>query len=107
MRLDAQSIIEVVGETLAEERAQRMALQARLDELSRVPGPQGECGLNGEPGPPGETGPAGLPGADGKPGVPGTPAELTAVPDDIAEQVSKAIAVLKESSAPAPAAIVL
>lgn len=40
--------------------------------------------------------------------MPGTPAELTAVPDDIAEQVAKAVAVLKESSAHAsPPAIVL
>lgn len=61
MQLDAESIIAVVGETLAEERSARIALQARLDELVRVPGPQGERGLNGEPGPPGETGPAGLP----------------------------------------------
>lgn len=78
MQLDAQSIIEVVGETLAEERNARVALEARLNELARLPGERGP---------------------------PGTPAELTVVPDDIAEQVAKAIAVLKETSIPATLAI--
>ena len=36
MKLDAKSIIEAVGETLAEERNQRLALEARVRELERA-----------------------------------------------------------------------
>lgn len=140
MQLDDKAIIAAVGELLAEERNARLALQDKLSDLTRVPGPQGERGLPGSDGlpgidgPPGQPGPIGLPGEPGKPGEPGCEglpgpvgecgvpgergaagppgpagisAELSIVPDDIAEQVSKAICVLKESSAPAPPAIVL
>lgn len=54
-------------------------LQDKVDKIARAPGPQGE------PGPPGTL-------------------EL-AVPDDIAEQVAKAIAVLNESSVPVATAV--
>jgi hypothetical protein len=104
MQLDAESIIAAVGVKLAEERSYRMALQARLDELLRVPGPQGERGAPGERGAAGPAGPMGL---QGEPGPPGTPVELISVPADVAEQVSKAIAVLKESMPIASPAIVL
>jgi hypothetical protein len=72
MQLDAESIIAAVGVKLAEERAHRVALQTQLDELLRVPGPQGERGL---PGAPGEVGPPGQPGSDGLPGASGPPGE--------------------------------
>ncbi len=44
-------------------------------------------------------------GAAGPEGPPGPQAELSAVPDDIAEQVAKAIAVLKETANPVTPAI--
>lgn len=104
MQLDDKAILAAVGEVLAEERAARVALQARVSELSRVPGPQGERGMPGERGAAGPEGPQGI---AGEPGPPGTMAELSAVPDDVAMQVSKAIAVLKESTPITSPAIVL
>ena len=71
MQLDDKAIIAAVGELLAEERSARMALQARFDELTRVPGPPGERGLPGEPGRDGRDGLHGLPGPVGDRGVPG------------------------------------
>ena len=59
------------------------------------------------PGERGAAGPEGPVGPAGEPGPPGPQAELSAVPDDIAEQVAKAIAVLKESPTLANPAIVL
>ena len=104
MQLDARAIIAATGELLAEERSARLALQNKLEELARVPGAPGERGMPGEPGAAGPEGPA---GPAGDPGPPGPQAELSAVPDDIAEQVAKAISVLKESPALANPAIVL
>lgn len=83
-----------------------------LDGIPGTPGIPGPEGPRGEPGPSGESivgpqGAPGEPGAAGPPGLAGTPAELSEVPDDIAEQISKAICVLKESPAPAPPAMVL
>jgi Collagen triple helix repeat (20 copies) len=78
MQLDARSIIAAVGEQLAEERAQRVALEARLAELARTPGPQGEKGMDGAPGSPGEAGPegpSGPAGASGEKGMDGLPGE--------------------------------
>ena len=37
MQLDNRAIIDAVGELLAEERAQRIALEARISELINVP----------------------------------------------------------------------
>jgi len=111
MQLDSNAVLAAVSVKLAEERSHRVALEARLDELARAPvGRDGRDGLSGpvgERGQPGERGATGPMGPQGEPGPPGALAELTAVPDDIAEQVSKAIAVLKESSVPAPPTIVL
>jgi integrin beta 3 len=81
MQLDARSIIAAVGEQLAEERAQRIALEAKLAELVRTPGPPGEKGMDGAPGSPGEAGPEGPPGLAGErgergmDGAPGSPGE--------------------------------
>jgi hypothetical protein len=63
--LSSKAILSAVGELLAEERAARLALAARIDEygnLIRVPGPTGERGL------PGERGEGGRDGRDGRPG---------------------------------------
>lgn len=74
MQLDSKAIIGAVGELLAEERAARIALEAKIDEYGNVirqPGPAGERGPQGERGergPQGEPGAAGAPGADGMPG---------------------------------------
>jgi len=73
-QVSSKAILSAVGELLAEERAQRLALAAKIDEygnLIRVPGPQGERGLPGEMGPAGLSGERGEPGADGSVGPPG------------------------------------
>jgi hypothetical protein len=94
-QVSSKAILSAVGELLAEERAARLVLAARIDEygnLVREPGPMGERGLPGERGPGGEPGrdgrdgrpgdvgergldgPAGPVGARGEPGPPGEPA---------------------------------
>jgi collagen triple helix repeat protein len=82
MQLDDKAILAAVGEVLAEERAQRITLEARLAELKdmyvdamRVAGPQGERGLPGQNGLDGPSGPEGPAGLDGLPGVSGPPGE--------------------------------
>jgi hypothetical protein len=87
--ISSKAILSAVGELLAEERAARLALAARIDEygnLVRTPGPQGERGLPGErgeggrdgrdgrPGEQGLDGPAGPVGERGEPGPVGEPA---------------------------------
>jgi Collagen triple helix repeat (20 copies) len=86
MPLDDRAIIAAVGEVLAQERAQRLTLEARVEELAtllRQPGPEGKQGEQGQPGRDGsvgacgETGPQGPPGPngdtgrDGRDGLPG------------------------------------
>jgi integrin beta 3 len=90
MPLDDRAIIAAVGEVLAQERAQRLTLQARIEELAgllRQPGPEGKQGEHGEPGrdgsagergevgPQGPPGPAGEIGRDGRDGLPGIQGE--------------------------------
>jgi hypothetical protein len=93
MPLDDRAIIAAVGEVLAQERAQRLTLQARIEELAsllRQPGPEGkqgeqgepgrdgsvgECGETGSQGPPGPTGETGRDGRDGLPGLLGPTGE--------------------------------
>jgi hypothetical protein len=76
-----------------------------------IPGDKGEPGLAGKDGAPGLSGARGekgergsdgadgLPGRDGLNGKDGAPAEITAAPDDVAQQVSRAIALVAESPA--------
>jgi Collagen triple helix repeat (20 copies) len=86
MPLDDRAIIAAVGEVLAQERAQRLTLAARIEELAtllRQPGPEGKpgehgesgrdgsVGERGETGPQGPPGPAGETGRDGRDGLPG------------------------------------
>ena len=80
MRLDATSILDAVGNVLAEERSASVALAARLAEfideygnVMRQPGPPGAAGAPGEPGPVGDPGRDGAPGARGEPGLMGPP----------------------------------
>jgi len=90
MPLDDKAIISAVGEVLAQERAQRLTLEAKVEELAallRQPGPEGKPGEQGEPGRDGlvgergETGPQGPPGPsgeigrDGRDGLPGIQGE--------------------------------
>ena len=72
--LSSKAILSAVGELLAEERAQRLALAARIDEygnLVRVPGPPGMAGERGMPGDPGRDGRDGRPGETGERGLDG------------------------------------
>ena len=86
MPLDDRAIIAAVGEVLAQERAQRLTLEAKVEELAtllRQPGPEGKQGEQGQPGhdgsvgergetgPQGPPGPAGEVGRDGRDGLPG------------------------------------
>lgn len=82
-------------------------LEAR-EPIPGPPGPIGEPGLPGEsirgetgpPGADGAPGPAGPPGEPGRPGEPGAngkDAEIGQAPDDVAEQIAKAISIVAES----------
>jgi hypothetical protein len=79
--LDEQAIIAAVGEVLAEERNHRLALQAKVNELTErlrepgLPGRDGRDGLPGLPGERGERGGTGERGADGPAGLQGEPGE--------------------------------
>ena len=82
--LSSKAILSAVGELLAEERAQRLALAAKIDEygnLVRVPGPQGERGMPGEPGRDGVPGERGMDGPIGPPGERGMVGERGAMGD--------------------------
>jgi hypothetical protein len=82
--LSSKAILSAVGELLAEERAQRIALEARIDEygnLVRVPGPQGERGMPGEPGRDGVPGERGMDGPAGPAGERGMVGERGAMGD--------------------------
>ena len=75
MQIDHTSIIAAVGEVLAGERKARVALEARIFELTdaygnviRQPGPAGEPGERGQDG---QNGPQGAPGPEGTQGPPG------------------------------------
>jgi hypothetical protein len=80
-----------------------------LDGKDGAPGERGEAGEKGEKGDPGQDGKDGSPGErgldgkdgrdgiDGKDGAPGAAAEISVVPDDIADQISKAVTLLAES----------
>ena len=77
MQLDGKAILAAVGEVLAEERSHRVALQAKVNELTDQlrtpgePGRDGRDGLNGLPGPVGERGPPGERGEPGERGLEG------------------------------------
>ena len=82
--LSSKAILSAVGELLAEERAQRIALEARIDEygnLVRVPGPQGERGMPWEPGRDGVPGERGMDGPAGPAGERGMVGERGAMGD--------------------------
>ena len=82
--LSSKAILSAVGELLAEERAQRIALEARIDEygnLVRIPGPQGERGMPGEPGRDGVPGERGMDGPAGPAGERGMVGERGAMGD--------------------------
>jgi hypothetical protein len=71
MPLDDRAIIAAVGEVLAQERAQRLTLAAKVEELTtllRQPGPEGKPGEHGEPGRDGSAGERGEVGPQGPPG---------------------------------------
>lgn len=74
-----------------------------LDGKDGAPGPQGERG---------ERGMDGAPGRDGINGKDGSPAEISVAPDDVADQIAKAIALVAESpritaKSPSPSSVVL
>lgn len=81
-------------------------LQDRIASLEEpIPGPAGPPGppgesIQGPPGADGAPGPAGPPGEAGRPGEPGLngkDAEIGQAPDDVAEQIAKAISIVAEA----------
>lgn len=68
-------------------------------------GPVGRDGRDGTPGAIGPVGPQGIPGPQGPQGPAGAPGESVGpVPDDVAQQVSVALAILEGSPLPKPPA---